>query len=664
MVSPSSSRRWLATLLAMAASPLAAKRDHPTPRWTIADIVTAPDITDLALDADGNHAAYIVRTADIARDRPTTRLVMVDLASGQQTVLLEARQMSSLKRRPGRAGWSLLADTGEGQQLYALSVSDPVRLVRAHRPTARVGTADGSTQVGSLDLPIEVGILSYSWSPDGRWLWYATINPDPAETVLYDEAVVDQLGVRRPRRRAQIVYHLGSADGKEHEVARRPASDRVAQFLGGAVTWLGDAVEFVTEAAADIGGPAYQRVKVRLDDGIKTPAGSTLAPPWASALSGPYGGILRLEGGASPRLVERSGTRLLADYGAMNISLDDPRSAGHWRSADGSRLILGVRYLDRPRYGLLVIDRSGQRAIPVADSLTHCDFTEALDRGVCIREGLNRAPQLVQVRPGKGSVALVTEISPRHSAIAPLRTEAMHWTNPAGYRASGFLIYPRDYRAEQRYPLILVTHGSDADERFCQQGLQWNYPIQLLAEEGYLVLLVNDPAPSQAAALSAAYTQWGSGEGALDPATIQQRIWLEGVSAFEAAARQLIDRGLADPDRIGIAGYSRGAQMTNVAMTQSRLFRAASSGDGGYLEPSAYPRLSRSYDMVFGGSPYGPAIVHYRALCIAARRQGKRAGAAANGDTPGWGHRLLSRPAQRAHPRTDRPLSRSGRQCR
>src|SRR3546814_11572576 len=42
---------------------------------------------------------------------------------------------------------------------------------------------------------------------------------------------------------------------------------------------------------------------------------------------------------------------------------------------------------------------------------------------------------------------------------------------------------------------------------------------------------------------------------------------------------------------------------------------AASSGDGGYLEPAFYPDVSGSYDAVFGGPPTDPvALMHYRRL--------------------------------------------------
>jgi hypothetical protein len=50
-------------------------------------------------------------------------------------------------------------------------------------------------------------------------------------------------------------------------------------------------------------------------------------------------------------------------------------------------------------------------------------------------------------------------------------------------------------------------------------------------------------------------------------------------------------------------------------MTQSKMFRAASSGDGAYLEPVYEPDMPESYHAVFGGSPFDPNFLpNYLAL--------------------------------------------------
>ncbi|MGQ2936836.1 MAG: alpha/beta hydrolase family protein, partial [Sphingopyxis sp.] len=147
------------------------------------------------------------------------------------------------------------------------------------------------------------------------------------------------------------------------------------------------------------------------------------------------------------------------------------------------------------------------------------------------------------------------------------------WTNRLGYRSTGFIVWPRNYQTSSRYPAIIITHGSDADERFANVDLQWNYPAQLFAERGYVVILMNDPSSRQQAELWHAYMIWSGGPGTLGPEKLRELIWINGVYSFEDAIAELASEGIVDPDRIGIAGYSRGSQMVNVAMTQSEMFR-------------------------------------------------------------------------------------------
>ena len=70
----------------------------------------------------------------------------------------------------------------------------------------------------------------------------------------------------------------------------------------------------------------------------------------------------------------------------------------------------------------------------------------------------------------------------------PLQVRAETWTNRNGYKAAGYILYPRDFRPDTRYPAIVITHGFDADERFAKAENQWNYPAQLLAARGYVDL--------------------------------------------------------------------------------------------------------------------------------------------------------------------------------
>jgi dipeptidyl aminopeptidase/acylaminoacyl peptidase len=131
------------------------------------------------------------------------------------------------------------------------------------------------------------------------------------------------------------------------------------------------------------------------------------------------------------------------------------------------------------------------------------------------------------------------------------------WTNAKGQPANGYRIVPEGCGSGRRCPAVVITHGYDARNRFMWQDHEWDYPSQVLAASGYVVLLVNEPFVPRGADAS------------------------DAVSTMESTVRDAVARGEVDPNRAGIAGYSRGAQITQRALAISTVFRAGSSGDGG-----------------------------------------------------------------------------------
>lgn len=615
--------RTRCSLLAGAAllvSPLAHAADRAPSEgrsWTLEDIVAAPQIGDIRLSSDGRSALYVVRMADLAGNRDMAELRLVDLRRGSQRLLLRAPVIETLRAIPGTDQWSVLLDIGEGVQLYRVDTEGAIApiLVRQHRPL--VGHADGAVATLAFHAPRAVGILAYSWSPDGRWLFYTAIRQtDGPPAIRFDREAEAEETRRRPGASAVIELRVRDVSSSDDRlVAERPTSDRVATYFGGNVAWTGSEVSWIVEDRLADGSARFSSHGFDAATGTARRTDDAALRPFAARAAGPWGGTLATTGhGETRQLTETLADGSVRHHGAVGFEIGDDRSAGHWRSADGRQAIVGTRSLRHPGYGLAIITQQSVTAVPSAESLTHCDFAPDLARGVCVREALNAPPELVQVLPSRLALRPVVALSPAHEEIAPLRVTMERWTNPAGLYASGFVLWPRNQVAGRRYPAIVITHGSDADERFAAPELQWNYPAQLFAERGYVVLLINDPATAQNARIDAAYDQWITGEGAMTPQEIQDLIWLNGVAAFETAIADLVARGVVDGARVGIAGYSRGSQMTNVTMTQSRLFRAASSGDGGYLEPSAYRFAPSSYDTVYGGDPFGEAIANYHRL--------------------------------------------------
>lgn len=603
-----------ALLAAAALSPVALAGESKGRPWTLDDILTVPEVNEIALSQNGQLVIYAAEIADLHAGKPRSHIRLIDVATGEQRDLLVADTAKSLRRIPGTPDWSALLDLGAGLQLYRIGADGSAKPLILNPAAVPVGKADMSFPIGGGVRPSLIGVLDYDWSPDGKWLWYSQLRAKSEQPrVRFDEEVSALRSRRRSTIDVEIDYFLRGPDGKSVKMLTRPSNDRLATRGGGQILWRGDEVQFRIETPdGSAGGRFEMRAWNRIGGTMRT-VGSERNLETVVILRGPRGGELATTGlGDKLELVETGPGGNRHSYGRFAFTVGDPRSAGPKSSRDGKKLVLGTRSLVTARYGLSLIDSNGVKTIAGGRSLTRCAYDDALHFAVCVEEGITTPPRLVKVDLHTGHIRSVAPISPRHDEIAPLQVVPRIWTNRDGYKTSGFVMLPRDFRPERQYPVIVVTHGTDADDRFADPAFQWNYPMQLLAERGYVVLLINDPSPYQSEALMAAFKAWIRGSGPPGPEALQHLLWINGVHSFEDAVKEMAAEGFVDLERVGIAGYSRGSQMVNVAITQSTLFRAASSGDGGYLEPAGYATAGSSYDPVYGGSPLSTAIESYR----------------------------------------------------
>lgn len=119
----------------------------------------------------------------------------------------------------------------------------------------------------------------------------------------------------------------------------------------------------------------------------------------------------------------------------------------------------------------------------------------------------------------------------------------------------------RDPRAsEGAMPLILMIHGGPHGV----YGQSFNFLTQYLVSRGFMVLMAN-PRGSQTYGqdfASRVVGEWGG----------------KDFEDLMAGVDEIISRGLADPDRLGVTGWSYGGFMTNWIIGSTRRFKAAVSG--------------------------------------------------------------------------------------
>lgn len=151
---------------------------------------------------------------------------------------------------------------------------------------------------------------------------------------------------------------------------------------------------------------------------------------------------------------------------------------------------------------------------------------------------------------------------------APLpQVKTLRWRTPDGFEIEGILYLPHDYdeASGQQLPLLLHIHGGPMGV-FQRQfaGQPYYYSPAAMCERGIAILRCN-PRGSSGYGKEFRFANrrdWGGG----DYRDLQQ-----GVDT-------VIQMGIADPERLGICGWSYGGFMTSWTITQTDRFKAASIG--------------------------------------------------------------------------------------
>ena len=165
-----------------------------------------------------------------------------------------------------------------------------------------------------------------------------------------------------------------------------------------------------------------------------------------------------------------------------------------------------------------------------------------------------------------GPMGTWQKVTRRNEGIKPEWGEAksLHWTND-GFGLQGWLIYPKNFDASKKYPLVVCVHGGPG------AGVQPNWPTahsynMALAAHGYFLFLPN---PRGSFGEGEAFTRanvkdFGYGD------------WRDILAGTDEAIRI----APIDPQRLGLTGWSYGGYMTMWGVTQTDRFRAAMAGAG------------------------------------------------------------------------------------
>ncbi len=153
----------------------------------------------------------------------------------------------------------------------------------------------------------------------------------------------------------------------------------------------------------------------------------------------------------------------------------------------------------------------------------------------------------------------------RKKAIA--KTELVRWKGALDEEIEGILYYPHNYEAGKKYPLVVMIHGGPHGHDADAFRESWAYPHQLYAQRGAFILKPNYHGSSN----------YGLKFGeSISGGKYNDLEWVD----VEKGVDYLIARGLADPDKLGVLGWSNGSIISIELSVRTTRYKAVGAGAG------------------------------------------------------------------------------------
>ena len=525
-------------------------------------------ISDLQFSPDGARVAFVVAEPPKG-ERRARHIWLYDKKSGA------VRQFTFSAKDESSPRWS-----PDGKQLAFLSNRDDQQQIYVMR-------SDGG-EAAALSKG-KRSVRSFAWSPDGKQIAFLAPNAksdaeEKKEKDKDDAHVVDK-DDKQPRL---WLLTLATSEAKALTDSKWEMSE---------LAWLptGDRIVVSATDHPESDQETHRIFSISLPDGSRR---LIFAPhgPFADLRVSPDGFTVSYVGsrvdGPSPHDLMLLDIGKRATRNLTGASLDRAVSEHRWMK-DGSMLAL---YADGFRHKLLGFSPQGMSINPTNPPSGNVSAFTVADSGdlVFVGQSATTPPEL-WLWDQKNPPQQVSHLNDSWKQFTLRAPELYKYKSFDGLEIEAALLKPAGADAMDKLPLIALIHGGPTGN--WQESIEvWG---QLLASRGYAVFYPNIRG-------STGYGQkfiemnrgdWGG-------ADFKDVMW---------GVKDLVDRGIADPAKLGIGGWSYGGYMAEWAVTQTNDFKAAVSGAGLSNLISEYGSEEHpSYDEWFYGVPYeSDSLVKY-----------------------------------------------------
>jgi dipeptidyl aminopeptidase/acylaminoacyl peptidase len=537
------------------------------------DIARVRSVSTPQVSPDGKWVAYVVGTLDAEKDKRDTDLWMVSWDGVQQIRLTATPETGEREPR-----WS-----PDGRYLAFLSARGDEE---ERKKGGQVWLLDRRGGEAQKLTDLKGGVADYAWSPDGKRLCLVVNDFDPTS----DPEKMEGWKRKTPPPVVIDRYHFKSDEGgyltrlythlTVFDVATKKAEILTAGLFDDASpAWSpdGTSIAFISNRTPDPDRNENTDVYV-IEARAGAPARALTTfegrdsgrPAWS-----PDGKWIAYLQGDESKLYAYHLDKLAivpSTGGASKVltgALDRAVSGEIVWAADGASLRVVVED-DRSSYAAKVAVATGAVEKLTALERTASAIAPHPDGSLALLVGTTAAPDEVYAFTGGALRQLSHQNDAWLADIQLATTEGFTCKAKDGTVVNGMVRKPAGFTAGKRYPTLLVIHGGPNG----QDGYEFDFMREYFAANGYVVLAVNYRGSSGrgSAYQKAIFADWGNKE----------------VIDLIAAVDWAVAGGIADPEALGIGGWSYGGILTDYTIASDPRFKAAVSGASSALQMSLY----------------------------------------------------------------------------
>ena len=542
-----------ASALALLLHPTFSHAADPRP-LSVNELFALKSVSGPILSPDGAQVAYTVRSMDLKKDTSDADIYLIPFAGGEAVRLTTSPKAETSPRFSPDGKWIAFLSSREGDKSQVFLLS------RGGGEASRLTDMKG-------------GVGSFEWSPDSKRLVLVASDPDP--DAPDPEAKGDVKKTPKPivTRRIQFKrdYEGYLRELRSHLYVFEVDKKASVQITSGPYddaqpAWSpdGKTIAFVSNRTAEPDTNRDSNIYLIAPVAGETPRAITTNPSedehptWA-----PDGkSIVYVEGGVVADMWYGSNhlaTVNVATGVVKALTKDLDRNVGEPKfTTDGRAILFAIEDGGNSHLGRIpaeggAIERivAGERDVQSFDTrngrIVFLESQPTLPSEISTLDGANVR------RLTKTNDALLKDIK-----LAPV--ERFKARSKDGTMIDGFLHRPVDGKAGVKAPTILRIHGGPTS----QFSTAFDFERQLLAAQGYAVVAGN-PRGSTGYGRDFSYAlfaKWGEPD----------------FDDLMAVVDQAVSMGVADPDRLGVGGWSYGGILTNYVISKTTRFKAATSG--------------------------------------------------------------------------------------